>query len=296
MTPYPPALSAHLERDVTTVCHAWRLTRRDGVVMGFTDHDQALTVDGTVCEPQSGLSATEVRQTLGLAVDASDVDGAISSSGLNPDDIAAVLYDDAAVETLLVNWQSPVDFVCIRRATVGTLTARDGHFTAELKSAAHRLDQVAGRLLARSCDAELGDARCGFALDQPLFSAPGSVVALQGTRTLRVAALHGYYSGWFTGGSIVWTAGPRSGRTDRILAHTAGPGGVTLALQAFDGPMPEADDTFTVRAGCDKSFATCKAKFGNHLNFRGFPHLPGNDSAYAYPVEGDVFDGAPLVP
>ena len=35
--------------------------------------------------------------------------------------------------------------------------------------------------------------------------------------------------------------------------------------------------TFTVTAGCDKTVATCSAKFSNAINFRGFPHMPGND-------------------
>jgi uncharacterized phage protein (TIGR02218 family) len=53
---------------------------------------------------------------------------------------------------------------------------------------------------------------------------------------------------------------------------------------------------FSVLAGCDKAFSTCKKKFDNALNFRGFPHLPGNDVAYSYVVEGSDFDGGPVVP
>ena len=49
-------------------------------------------------------------------------------------------------------------------------------------------------------------------------------------------------------------------------------------------------------AGCDKSFATCKAKFDNAVNFRGFPHLPGNDAGYNYVTDGGVFDGGAVVP
>ena len=42
-----PELAAHLASGTTTLCWCWRLARRDGVVMGFTDHDKALTFDGT---------------------------------------------------------------------------------------------------------------------------------------------------------------------------------------------------------------------------------------------------------
>ena len=35
--------------------------------------------------------------------------------------------------------------------------------------------------------------------------------------------------------------------------------------------------------GCDKSLATCAGRFGNALNFRGEPYLPGIDLLTRYP-------------
>lgn len=126
MTIYPEALAEHLAREVTTACHCWRLTRADGVVSGFTDHDRPLTVDGTLFEPETGFSASEARDTLGLAVDTVDVEGALSSARISEADIAAGLYDGATVETLLVNWRRPQDFVVLRKATIGRITRSDG--------------------------------------------------------------------------------------------------------------------------------------------------------------------------
>lgn len=81
----------------------------------------------------------------------------------------------------------------------------------------------------------------------------------------------------------------------RVIAHNRS-GGVDL-LTLADGPRAvAAGEALTVAAGCDKGFSTCGKKFANSLNFRGFPHLPGNDAAYGYASEGAVFDGAPLVP
>ena len=36
-------------------------------------------------------------------------------------------------------------------------------------------------------------------------------------------------------------------------------------------------DGVTLRAGCDKAFSTCRDRFANTINFRGFPHMPDND-------------------
>lgn len=296
MTTYPAALAAHFARDVTTVSHCWRLTRRDGTVWGFTDHDRRLVVDGLTFEPETGLSASEARDSLGLAVDTVDVEGALSSQRISDEDIAAGLYDGAKVETLLVNWRRPADFAVIRTATIGKITRSDERFVAELESLVTALDQPNGRYVTRSCDAELGDARCGFLLDQPGFTAIGTVAAVGASDTLGVAGLEAYEAGWFSSGTLAWTSGARAGRAERVVAHRREGSTTSLVLLACIGPAVAPGDAFSIAAGCDKSFATCKVKFANALNFRGFPHLPGNDSAYSYVTDGGVFDGGPIVP
>jgi uncharacterized phage protein (TIGR02218 family) len=296
MTAYPQALAEHFARDVTTICHCWRLTRADGETTGYTDHDRPLTLDGTTFEPETGFSASEARSTLGLAVDTVDVEGALSSERIRDEDIAAGLYDGARVETLLVNWRKPEDFALIRTATIGKMTRSDERFVAELESLASRLDQQNGRMVGRTCDAELGDARCGFLLDQPGFSATGAVEAMETPDKIAVSGLTGFDNGWFAFGTLSWITGARAGRTERIVDHRLAGGDVLLVLQQRVGPTIGLGDVFSISAGCDKTFATCKAKFDNALNFRGFPHLPGNDAAYSYVVEGGNFDGGPVVP
>ena len=55
----PPGLAAHLEGGATTLCHAWKLLRRDGAVLGFTDHDRDLAFGGTTFAARTGLDAAE---------------------------------------------------------------------------------------------------------------------------------------------------------------------------------------------------------------------------------------------
>lgn len=296
MNSYPQRLVDHLAGEVTTVCHCWRLKRKDGIVSGFTDHDLPLKVDGTIFKPETGLTASEARDSLGLAIDTVDVEGALSSADIREEDIAAGLYDGAAIETLLVNWRAPTDFALLRKATIGRILRSDQRFVAELESLVHSLDQPNGRYVGRACDAELGDARCRFLLDQPGFHASGQVVAQEDADTFLVAGLDTFQPGWFSHGTLNWSGGARMGRSERIVGHGHEPGGVRIALRPSGGPAVGVGDAFVIHAGCDKSFATCKAKFANSVNFQGFPHLPGNDAAYGYVVDGGVFDGSPIVP
>ena len=69
MKAMPAGLQAHLDSGATTVAWCWRIARRDEVVLGFTDHDRSLTFGGTEFEPESGLSASELRAGVDLAVD-----------------------------------------------------------------------------------------------------------------------------------------------------------------------------------------------------------------------------------
>lgn len=286
------AFDAHLGREVTTLCHCWRLTRRDGLALGFTDHDEALGFDGTAFGPETGWGASEAKSSLGLGTDTVDVEGAISSASIAEADISAGLYDGATVEAFLVNWREPDQRELLRSATVGKIVAADGRFTAELESLAGTLDQPSGRFVTRGCDAEVGDGRCKVALAAAPFRGSGAVTAVSGAGALKVSGLGGFAGGWFARGVLTWTM---SGRAVRVREHRRDAGGVELLLEP-GGPGVAVGDAFTVTAGCDKSFATCGAKFGNRVNFRGFPHLPGNDAAYAYVADGVEFDGKALVP
>jgi len=293
---YPTALAAHSAREVTTLCRCWRLTRATGEVAGFTDHDIAISVDGLDCEPQSGFMSSEAKRSLGLANDAIEIEGALSSTTIDEDDIEAGALDGATVETLLVNWRDPTQFVLTGHAVIGKIVRRDGRFVAELESRMRFLDQANGRYVLRNCDAELGDGRCGIALGASAYSGTGSVVAVDAAFNITVGGLDGFAGGWFSAGVITFTSGPLRGRSLRVAQHRRQAGAVMLTPVAESRAMPSPGDTFGIVAGCDKSFATCKAKFANGLNFRGFPHLPGNDQAYAYARQDGVFDGGPVVP
>ena len=54
-------------------------------------------------------------------------------------------------------------------------------------------------------------------------------------------------------------------------------------------------DRVRLQAGCDKRDETCKIKFSNFLNFRGFPHIPGEDWLMANPRRGNDNDGGSLM-
>ena len=291
MKTLPPGLQTHLDGGTTTLCWCWKVTRRDGQVQGFTDHDEAVSFDGVAYEAATGFTASEVQSSLNLAVDNLTVSGALSSASLNEDDLAAGLYDDAELELWRVNWQASDQRVLMRKGNLGQVSRGKTAFQAEVRGLAHKLNQTVGRAYGYSCDADLGDARCTVNLATPDFTGSGTVASAIDARRFTASGLDTYANGWFSGGKIVFASGANAGRGMEVKRHALSAGVVTLELWQAMSEALAAGDAFTVTAGCDKQFSTCKAKFDNALNFRGFPYMPGNDAVVAYPVTGQPLDG-----
>jgi len=290
----PEDLAAHLASGATTLCRCWLVTRRDAAVLGFTDHDRPLDLDGVVCEPASGFSASEATSELGLAVGNLEIDGALSSDRITENDLVAGLYDGAAVDIWLVDWSAPESRLLLRRCHIGEITRADTAFRAELRGLAHHLDQEHGRIFRYDCDADLGDERCGIDTALPAHRAEGSVLAVTGRHSFVATGLESFAAGWFAFGRLDWTGGENAGRSIEVRGHGLGETGPTLDLwQAMSAPIAPGD-TFRVVAGCDRRFATCRDKFANSRAFRGFPHMPGNDFALSYPRSGNANDGGSL--
>lgn len=287
MRDIPSALQARLESGVTTLCQCWRIVRNDGVVQGFTDHDEDIVVDGVTCRAGTGFAASEAKSALGLSIGGLDVSGALSDASLNEADLAAGRYDAAAVEQWLVDWSAPELNVLLMRGVLGEVRRDGTAFTAEIRGLAHQLAQETGRLYTAACTADLGDARCTVDLDDPAFRSEGGISAVASVSSFRAAGLDSFADGWFIGGRLVFLTGANAGQAIEIKNHRLIGGIVTLDLwQTMPEPMA-AGDTFVVTAGCDKRFATCSGKFANAANFRGFPHIPGNDFIVRYPLRGE---------
>lgn len=291
-----PAFASHVGSGATTLATCWRLTRSDGMVLGFTDHDQPLTFDGTDFIPAHGLDGGEASAKLGPQVDTGEVVGILHSDAIAEEDILLGRYDGAAVETFRVNWRDVAIRDLVSRTSIGEITREDGRFRAELRSGQQALNVAKGRLYQSLCDAALGDARCGVDLTDPAFHADAAIIGIPDRYRLAIDGVASFAVNWFGFGTAQWTAGRRTGLKDQILSHTRVGGVDIFGFGAPVGDWVVPGDTLTAFAGCDRRFRTCVGKFANTINFRGFPHIPGNDFVLTYPKPGEVLDGAPLVP
>ena len=295
MRTIPPGLAAHLDGGATTLCRCWTLTRRDGSILGFTDHDRDVVFGGTTFAARTGLEAAEVASELGFAVGGGDVSGALVSAGISEEDLAAGLYDNAEVETWLVNWADPDERLLLDVGSIGEIRRADGAFVAEVRGLMHRLDEERGRLYTVTCSAEPDDPKCCVNLTGPALVGSGVVATSDGALGFTTNSLGAFADGWFTGGKLTWTSGANTGLAVELKAHRVISGAAELDLWQRAARPIAAGDAFTISAGCDRRFSTCRDKFANAANFRGFPHMPGNDFVIRMPRQGEPgLDGGSL--
>lgn len=267
------ALEAHLAQEVTTLATCWRIARRDGEVFGFTDHLEDLVVDGVTYTAASGYTASAIKTTAGMNVDNLEVSGGLDASAITEADLLAGKWDFAEVRIFQVNYNDLTQGTNkLRRGWLGEARTVDGAFTVELRGMMQLLQQNIGRVVGPACDADLGDARCKINLAS--FgdgTVAGTLTSVSSNRIFADSAL-GQAAGWFTGGLVTWTSGPNEGLRMEVRDFQAG-GQISLVL-----PMPytvSVGDAYSMTAGCDKRLSTCRDKFLNVINFRGFPHVPG---------------------
>ncbi|MDH2327624.1 DUF2163 domain-containing protein [Cereibacter sp. SYSU M97828] len=287
-------LASHLALGVTTVCRAWAVARADGIMLGFTDHDTDLAFDGITFAASSGLTAMALQQTTGLAVDNTEALGALSDAGVTEADLLAGRFDRAEMRCWLVNWADPSQRSLQFRGTFGEITRTGGAFRAELRGLTEALNQPQGRSYQTGCSALLGDRACGFDLSGPGYSAERAAEQIEDRRILRFADFAGFDDRWFERGRLVVLTGAGAGVVGLIKNDRLSASGREIELWQSLGPDIAPGDMLRIEAGCDKRAETCRLKFANFANFRGFPHIPGEDWLASYPNSGSVKDGGSL--
>lgn len=285
----------HLATGTTTVCRAWAVTRADGTVLGFTDHDRALRFGGISFKAESGLTAKALQQSTGLSVDNTEAMGALSDAAITEADILAGRYDGAEVQSWLVNWADVSQRMLLFRGMLGEITRAGGAFHAELRGLAERLNQAQGRVYHRRCSAVLGDGQCRFDTSLPGYFTEAAVQAVDSAAVLDFAGLGTFEDRWFERGRLRVLTGAATGlagfvKSDRLASD----GRRRVELWQRLGADLAPGDLIRLEAGCDKRSTTCRQKFNNFLNFRGFPHIPGEDWLTSYPSSTTVNDGGSL--
>jgi uncharacterized phage protein (TIGR02218 family) len=265
-----------LERNLATIALCWRLERRDGVTLGFTTHDRDLEREGLAYRAAPGMLPSAISVSDGFDADMVDIKGALTGDAIRAADLAAGRWDGAGVRIFMVDWEAPDgDMFAVARGELGEVSVKGAAFEAELRGPTALLDAPVVEQTSPECRAALGDRRCRVDMaGRRRLTRIAAIVAADVVEVEAAAAgnAHG-------GGRLRWIGGANSGLESAILRAED----ERLILHEPPPAAPAIGDLVEIEEGCDKMLATCSARFGNAVNFRGEPHLPGIDLLTRYP-------------
>lgn len=285
------AFLEHLQSGVTNVCRAWAITRMDGTVFGFTDHDLALEFDGVTFKADTGLSAMALQQSTGLSVDNTEALGALSDASVTEADIEAGRFDGADVRAWLVNWADVSERQMVFRGTIGELRRSGGAFQAELRGLTEALNRPLGRVYQKPCTAVLGDQNCAFDTETRGYFADVAVQAVTDGSIFTFDDMSGFGAGWFARGVLQAKTGQAEGLSGLIKRDYGLDGARVIELWQPMRDAIVAGDLVRLVAGCDKRMETCRLKFNNILNFQGFPDVPSENWLMVQPSQSSETGG-----
>lgn len=267
-------MSGILEGPLTSIALCWRIERSDGAALALTSHDEPLNLGTTSFDAAPGMLPAAIQRKGGLEPNGGEIAGAITSSSLHEDDLVLGRWDGARVTMSAVDWQEiGAGEVTLLRGELGEVRLEQGEFKAELRGAATRLEAAICPETSPECRAELGDKRCR--VDLAGRSIMATVIEVDGPSLLLDLSV---------GTDFLWgRARFMSGANCGLVTVLVGVEGTSVELRDTARAAIEIGDRIEFRHGCDKSFATCSGRFDNAANFRGEPHLPGNDLLTRYP-------------
>jgi uncharacterized phage protein (TIGR02218 family) len=256
-----------------------KLSLKDGSVLGYTDHDTPLTVDAVTYEPAAGLSKLKMYVTNSAEVSSQE----IASSWLDApeEDLLAGKYDNATIEVQWAYWEDvSLGSFPVFIGRLGSIEWTEDGFKASIENYLKDLARNLGTVVTGPCRHALFDnfstGKVGACTLSPAsFTFTGAVTYVL-TDKLKFKIDNSQADGYFTNGLITWTSGANNGLSYEIKIHEVNAdANIGNSFELFLPAIAsiQVGDTYSVTAGCDKTFSTCKNKFSNGINFGGFPHI-----------------------
>jgi uncharacterized phage protein (TIGR02218 family) len=272
----------HIAGQALTLCACWRFLRADAVVRAFTDHDTPLVYGAYTYQPIAAGNLSNISQSNKLSVDNQDIEQPFETGFFTEAELRAGIWDGAEYWVFLVNWEDlGMGDIKLSHGWLGQSEIGDYSAKIEMRSLTQRLAIPVGRVMTPECSANLGDARCKVSLAGYTHAGTVSSVVTARRVVAITGAAAGKTAGYYDYGKITWTSGANAGLSMAVKSYDYSTNYVTL-LESMPYDIT-AGDAFSLQAGCDRRLATCRDRFNNVLNFRGWPHIPGTDKPLNIP-------------
>lgn len=264
-------LQISLQKDVTNLVKIYTLTLKDNSVLGFTDSDAEITFGGVIYKPN--IQSEKLLKSL-EGKDRVEIFGVIDSELINEQNIKSGKFLDAHIEIAAIDLNNLSEGkIVLNSGFIESISYDNSSYIFNIKPYSEKLKRVITQNYSKKCRADFGDSKCGINLEN--YKSNGSVTEIIDEKSFKVSAL-GQENFYYNYGIISFTNGANNGLKFNIKSYKDD----IIKLFLSPNSAIEIGDNFEIFTGCDKSFNCCIEKFDNAENFRGEPHIPGNDKLF----------------
>lgn len=287
----PINLLASLRAETHSFCGCIRIEPRDHPVIGFTDTDDDLTINGVVYHAAPGIEVTQFATSTGLSIDNMEATGAFDDAGVTSEDVDSGIYDNAPYEIFLVDWMNPAGgSMILQSGRLGNVELQDDEFTFELFSKAAALNQTIGDVSSPTCRTWFGSPLCKIIVatgTHPKYNTPYryngvQIASVLDSLTFTIEFASGQPlppAGYFRTGRILWTGGANNSVQSEVKSHTVTGGTHRIELQEETRVPVVVGALLRIDHGCLKTLEACFEK-ENVVNMRAEPYMIGSEELY----------------
>jgi uncharacterized phage protein (TIGR02218 family) len=222
------ALQNQKWRKAQTLCTVFKVTRTDGYILRFTDHDRTLTLDGEEYNPTSVTKISAERRESDLKSSNQEASGIVDGTVIVIPDLLGDKYRGAKVEQSIIDWRRP--WVWHYKATkrIRMMSYDGSGWIATLEGITTQLKQpVGGRfggVHSQQCTYTLGDAvTCKADItDDLIYNETAITVQTSGTTPILIAVSGTpWTTNQWAGYYFHMRNGEQRGQERRVLSNTS---------------------------------------------------------------------------
>lgn len=292
--PIPIRVRESIRRNTQQWIRLWRITRKDNLILRFTDHNVEVVYEDETYTPAGGFNASAVEHGNELRSTNKEFRGVVlEDEAITFEDLQAGRYSGATVRETLLDWSQDRGLPAIGEYEfiLDNVRWTGERFDADALDIKARLRQRIGRAYSKSCDVErLGDSRCKVNVGAMRLTGRSVTFVVQDRFQMHTdistaldvdGTTKALVDAEFANGEVEWKSGDNVGLFSPVASSYVSDGRIV-----FQTPTPfpiEVGDEFDITPGCYRSVEHCQDKFNNIKNHRGFPFMPGTDASMSAP-------------
>lgn len=264
-----------LGRNETNYCFILTLTKVNGDIIRLSNSVGNIVSDGHTFLGSPGFEMSSIVSAVSGEAPSVDIAIPMRSGGtVDRLDVKAGFYDGASIEVLALDFLQPAEgTINVFKGKINQIDAADSGL-AQIRAIGFGagLTDLIVESYTTDCQTNLGDPlRCKVNLTG--FTKSAVVASVTDRRNITITVTEPRaVDGWFANGAVKFLTGGNAGLAFDVRQWVQATSHVSLWLPT--NAEMQVGDTLNIAPGCNKTAATCTAKFANIINFQGFPFLP----------------------